>query len=154
MVDPAVHKASTPTAPSLEQSERQTMSNENTNGAGYPDLNHDATAEQRRAGEPSPYNEPPPAYNAAMGYPTTPYPSGGLQNAQHPSQMPKPYPQQYPVHNQPPIYHAIHTVGGAQPQQVPVPTHVVVAVGNGSICPFWCKFRSFKKVTLIHTYNL
>ncbi|XGW08082.1 hypothetical protein V3C99_010866 [Haemonchus contortus] len=141
--EPDVHNAAgAPSAPVLEQSERQTMSNEHGNGAGYPNLNQGATGstEERRVGatatgEPSPYTEPPPAYHAAMGYPTTPYPvDGGVQ----PAYPPKPYPQ-YPVPNQPPIYHAIHTVGGApNQQQAPPPgtTHVVVAVANGSICPF------------------
>ncbi|KAK6023915.1 hypothetical protein OSTOST_10286, partial [Ostertagia ostertagi] len=113
-------------------------SNDSGDGARYPDLNQAAAApaEEGRPVTGGPYSEPPPAYHTAMGYPTTPYPSGGLPNAQHPPYAPKPYPQ-YPVPNQPPIYHAIHTVGGnQQSQQVPGTTHVVVAVSNGSICPF------------------
>ncbi|KAK5979422.1 hypothetical protein GCK32_008554 [Trichostrongylus colubriformis] len=129
------NSAGGPSAPPAGQNGEQAGSNENGTGAAYPDLHRAAAdpVEERRTGttEPSPYNEPPPAYHTAMGYPTTPYPSGVLPNS---PPSPKPYPQQYPVHNQPPIYHAIHTVGGGH--QVPTPTHVVVAVNHGSVCPF------------------
>ncbi|RCN29916.1 hypothetical protein ANCCAN_24322 [Ancylostoma caninum] len=79
----------------------------------------------------------------AVGYPTTPYPTHGLQHMPAPTippgYAPKPHPMYPPQPNQPPIYYATHAVGVTQlPQgeRIPVTTaQVVVAVGNGFTCP-------------------
>ncbi|EPB71305.1 hypothetical protein ANCCEY_09593 [Ancylostoma ceylanicum] len=91
----------------------------------------------------SPYSEPPPSYQMAVGYPTTPYPTHGLQHMPTPGippvYAPKPHQMYSPQPNQPPIYYATHAVGVTQfPQgeRIPVTTaQVVVAVGNGFTCP-------------------
>ncbi|KHJ91391.1 hypothetical protein OESDEN_08746 [Oesophagostomum dentatum] len=91
----------------------------------------------------SPYSEPPPSYQMAVSYPTTPYPTPNMPHTPMPSvppaYLPKP-PSAYPAPpNQPPMYYATQGIGVAQfPQgeRIPVTTaQVVVTVGNGFTCP-------------------
>ncbi|EYC07836.1 hypothetical protein Y032_0068g157 [Ancylostoma ceylanicum] len=148
-VEVSAHGAETseaPSAPPIVHAEVQRSDNDNFTPTGTSVVNpHENQTQPSASGGQgsSPYSEPPPSYQMAVGYPTTPYPTHGLQHMPTPGippvYAPKPHQMYSPQPNQPPIYYATHAVGVTQfPQgeRIPVTTaQVVVAVGNGFTCP-------------------
>ncbi|CAJ0607400.1 unnamed protein product [Cylicocyclus nassatus] len=132
-----------PSAPPVVNAEMQQRASDGPASTTTPSANAvNQTQDHVGAPNPSPYSEPPPSYQMATNYPTTPYPNAGMPSmpgAVPPSYLPKPPSAYPPAPNQPPMYYPTQGIGVAQyPQgeRIPVTTaQVVVSVGNGFTCP-------------------
>ncbi|KAJ1356591.1 hypothetical protein KIN20_014323 [Parelaphostrongylus tenuis] len=134
-----------PSAPPMLHEERQTMGNPEPPTSRSHEPSQGANFNQVCRGpvqDSTPFDLPPPSYQMAMNYPTTPYPCGGIPPIPAPSTGYAGYPPNpaFPVRpSQTPIYNATATIGTNHQlppsHGVSPPTQVVVTVANGLTCP-------------------